>query len=143
MWSSNPFGDPLQNEQSTVYGHTFTWTHAHPRESDIQHLMYSHDELATTALDRLDELSPPKSKGWRCPAGEEGGKRDIYNLLEKHAAEDPVLGKLWKEINTVPEWVDWEQIARGQRLIYKYGGQILLGVSAPFSLSSLSFELRD
>jgi hypothetical protein len=31
-----------------------------------------------------------------------------------HAEEDPKLNELWTEINTVPEWVDWDQIQRGQ-----------------------------
>lgn len=130
MLPPTPFGTPLPGKEDTVWGHTFTWTDAHPSESDISHLLYSYDELATTALDRLDEIAPPASKVWRCPGAEGPGQRDLYSLLEEHADKDPVLSKLWEEITTVPEWVDWEQIARGQRLLYQYNGQILLGVSS-------------
>lgn len=122
-----PLPGPV-GEQDTVYGHEFTWTDDHPGEADIAHLLYSYDELATTALDRLDEIAPPQTKGWRCPGAEGPGQRDLYALLEEHASEDPVLSKLWAEITTVPEWVDWDQIARGQRLLYQYNGQILLGL---------------
>lgn|SRR5687767_7100089 len=116
-------------DEDIVYGHKFKWTSIHPSEADISHLLYSYDELATTALDRLDEIAPPETKGWRCPHAEGPGQRDLYALLQKHAAEDPVLEKLWEEVTAVPDWVDWEQIARGQRLLYKYSGQVLFGVS--------------
>lgn len=120
---------PKAGQDDLVWGHSFIWSPDHPLESDLFPLLYSYDELATAALDRLDELAPSGTKGWRCPHVEGPGQRDLYALLEKHAPGDPLLGKLWKEITTVPEWADWEQIARGQRLLYRYNGQILLGVS--------------
>lgn len=63
------------------------------------------------------EVSPPDAKGK--PA------RDLYALLEDHADEDPKLKLLWAQVNTVPEWVDWEQIKRGQEVFYRYGLPIL------------------
>ncbi|KAL1305055.1 hypothetical protein AAFC00_001993 [Neodothiora populina] len=55
--------------------------------------------------------------------------RDLYELLKRHAGEDEVLSKLWKELNTVPEWVDWDQISRGQDVFYRYGGANLTGLA--------------
>lgn len=45
--------------------------------------------------------------------------------MQDHAEDDEILGQLWREINTVPTWVDWEQIARGQDCFYRYGGPAL------------------
>ncbi|KAJ4320058.1 hypothetical protein N0V84_006043 [Fusarium piperis] len=115
-------------EPKTVWGHDFYWTSKHKTAPEIAHLLYSYDKLATDALDRLDDISPPTSKAWRCPHGAGDGQRDLYALLQKHADSDEVLGQLWEEASTVPEWVDWEQIERGQRVVYQYSAQILLGL---------------
>ncbi|GKU01778.1 latex clearing protein [Fusarium langsethiae] len=111
-----------------VWGHRFNWTHNHQTGPEINHLLYSHDKLATDALDRLDYFSPPSSKGWKCPHGSGPGQRDLYELLKKHASSDEILGQLWKEASTVPEWVDWEQIERGQQVVYQFSGQVLFGL---------------
>ncbi|KAF4979408.1 hypothetical protein FZEAL_4385 [Fusarium zealandicum] len=111
-----------------VWGHRFNWTTKHQTAPEIAHLLYSYDKLATDALDRLDDISPPTSKGWKCPHGAGDGQRDLYQLLQEHSGSDEVLGQLWNEASTVPDWVDWEQIERGQRVVYQYNGQILLGL---------------
>lgn len=117
------------NDARLVWGHKFNWTSDHKTESEIANLRYGYDKLATDALDRLDDISPPKSKSWKCPHGSGEGQRDLYALVQEHATSDELLGKLWDEISTVPEWVDWEQIERGQRVVDQFNGQILLGVS--------------
>ncbi|KAM0404951.1 hypothetical protein ACHAQC_000013 [Fusarium culmorum] len=111
-----------------VWGHKFNWTHNHQTGSEINHLLYSYDKLATDALDRLDYFSPPSSQGWKCPHGSGPGQRDLYELLKKYANSDEILGQLWKEASTVPEWVDWEQIERGQQVVYQFSGQVLFGL---------------
>ncbi|KAM5342964.1 hypothetical protein ACJ41O_013930 [Fusarium nematophilum] len=111
-----------------VWGHKFNWTTKHQTAPELAHFLYSYDKLATDALDRLDDISPPTSKGWKCPHGAGDGQRDLYLLLQKHAGSDEVLGQLWNEASTVPEWVDWEQIERGQKVVYQFSGQILLGL---------------
>ena len=101
-------------------------------------LKYSYDVLGEECLNRLDEISPPQTaelprNNGRLPAkksGEQASKRDLYILLRDHAPEDEKLGQLWKEVNTVPRWVDWDQISRGQDVFYRYGGVALTAVSA-------------
>lgn len=44
----------------------------------------------------------------------------MYSVLKEHHGEDSVLQNLWEEVNTVPEWVDWAQIERGQEFLYRY-----------------------
>ncbi|KAH6950515.1 hypothetical protein DER45DRAFT_636688 [Fusarium avenaceum] len=116
------------NDARNVWGHKFNWTSDHQTAPEIAHLLYSYDKLATDALDRLDYFSPPTSKGWKCPHGSGPGQRDLYELLKKHADSDEILGKLWNEASTVPEWVDWDQIQRGQQVVYQFSGQIMFGL---------------
>lgn len=120
--------NPKGEDARLVWGHQFTWTTGHSTPSEIRHLLYTYDKLATDALDRLDLISPPTSKGWKCPHGAGEGHRDLYLLLQEHAASDDILAELWKEVSTVPGWVDWDQIKRGQQVVYQFSGQILLGV---------------
>jgi len=109
------------------------------------------DYLGEKALNRLNEISPPpprtvqkKSEGnepfpddEKQPKPDVKPKRDLYALLRDHAAEDEVLQQLWQQANTVPEWVDWEQIARGQDIFYRYGGPVLTGLAYQSLLGGL------
>lgn len=98
-------------------------------------MKYSYDVLGKEALNALDHLqiSPPLSsqlpRNQSRAKGESKPKRDSYALLKEHYSEGEKLGQLWDEINTVPEWVDWEQIARGQEVFYRYGGVAMTAVS--------------
>lgn len=92
-------------------------------------LKYSYDVLGEDALNALDRVSPPalnelpRNQRRRpikeVPNATSPPKRDLYALLRDHASEDPKLEELWNEVNTVPAWVDWEQIARGQDVFYR------------------------
>jgi hypothetical protein len=130
----------VASDERILWGHKFTWTPEHSSMAELRPLLYSYDKLATDALDVLDEISPPPTTpATGCPMSQ----RDLYALVEEHAEVDETLGKLWREVTTVPDWVDWEQLARGQAIVHQYSGQILLGVSATlfFSLSSPDFLL--
>lgn len=124
---------PKHGQYMTVWGHSFTWTSSHPTVQDVRRMLFSYDKLANDALDRLDRHLPAGTKEAKCPhdgVGKEEGKKkkDLYSLLQEHAANDEVLGELWHNVSTVPDWVDWEQIARGQEVVYQFSGQIVLGV---------------
>lgn len=125
----------LSGNTTVVWGHRFVWTSGHLTAPELGHLLYSYDKLATDALDRLDVISPPKSKSWKCPHGSGEGQRDLYMLVKANADTDDVLHELWREISTVPEWVDWDQIQRGQHVVDQFSGQILLGVSYTYPLT--------
>lgn len=114
----------------TVWGHEFIWTNQHPQIEDIRNMLYTYDDLAIEGLNRIDAISPPGPKdGRKCPLSQ----RDLYALLKEHSQSDEVLGKLWSQVTTIPDWVDWEQIERGQRLVFQYNGQMMLGVSQRFN----------
>ncbi|CZR52773.1 uncharacterized protein PAC_02650 [Phialocephala subalpina] len=115
----NPFRRHDENTRHT-WGYTFQWTPDHLTPEEYHPLKFSYDELAEECLNRLDAISPPASKELprsrsRLPAkegSEPAPKRDLYELLKDHHEEDEKLGQLWEEVNTIPDWVDWDQIAR-------------------------------
>lgn len=55
--------------------------------------------------------------------------RDLYATLRHNHASHPKLTELWTDLNTIPDWVDWAQIARGQDVFYRYGGACLTGLA--------------
>jgi hypothetical protein len=102
-------------------------------------LKYTYDVLGERALSRLNEISPPPrsvlprshSAARRCQDVKEEearSQRDLFAILRDNK-DDPVLSPLWKEVNTVPDWVDWSQLARGQDVFYRYGGANLTGLA--------------
>jgi len=124
----------------SAWGYTFTLTPAHLTEAQMQPMKHSYDTLAEKALSRLNDLSPPPQKALprnsrrvgltqRTSEDPSNAKRDFYILLRENADNDETLSQLWREVNTVPPWVDWEQIARGQDCFYRYGGPSLTGLA--------------
>lgn len=153
----NPFHRRDANTR-TCWGYTFQLTPQHPTAADFEPLKHSCDRLADAALERINKISPPprsvlprssdrdaepslshpedeKKVQSELEANEETStapvpqKRDLYALLKDHSSDDEVLERLWKEVNTVPDWVDWAQIERGQEVFYRYGGPNLTGLA--------------
>lgn len=101
-------------------------------------MIYTYDELATSCLDRLDDLSSPSPRAkTRSDAKEADGSSgpereqppdDLYELLRARAPEDEKLQQLWRQVSTVPDWVDWAQIERGQKVFYRYAGPCIIGL---------------
>lgn len=105
----------------------------------------AYDMLGEKALERLNVISPaPHSAVPRDSSRDEaksglnshgkgehplGNKGDLYALLRENALNDEALGLLWAEVNTVPSWVCWDQIARGQDCLFRYGGPVLTGLA--------------
>ena len=106
--------------------------------------MFSYDKLGDAAYERLDAISRSQHRrhdksiqdskepvlggdgiGQTNPAP----RTDLYALLRDNPDEDEVLRTLWKQANTVPDWVDWDQIERGQEVFYRYGGAALTGLA--------------
>ncbi|KAK1772458.1 tat pathway signal sequence [Phialemonium atrogriseum] len=129
---------PKKSEQwRSAWGYDFEWTPEHLTEEQVRPLIFSYDTLASECLERLDQLSPqpirtqPKrASGTAGDAeGEDGKHPNLYELLERHKGDDESLQTLWQEVNTVPEWVDWHQIERGQRVFYRYAGPTIIALT--------------
>lgn len=94
-------------------------------------LKHKYDVLGSEASEVLDALypPPPPRAGWYSKTKAENPQpdRDTYALLRDNIDKDAKLQKLWDEVNTVPEWVDWEQIQRGQDVFYRYAPAAVAG----------------
>lgn len=154
----NPFR--RQNEDTRYrWGYTFQLTKDHLTPEQTHPLKYSYDILGEKALEKLDALSPsphsfvsrkvpqveetPNEKKPACTEDSKENKtvmiakRDLYVLLRDNAQTDAVLDELWTEANAVPSWVDWDQVARGQDVFYRYGGPALTGLAYQSLLGGL------
>lgn len=110
-----------KGEINDVWGYKFRWTSQHLTEEYLKPLRYQYDTLGEEVLQRLNEPrkieSPDKATQG---AWNQGAKTtpDLLELLKVCALSegDPLVGEFWKDVHTVPEWVDWEQIKRGQEV---------------------------
>ncbi|GAP85185.2 putative transcriptional regulator [Rosellinia necatrix] len=102
--------------------YTFKWTKLHLPRSKTDPLRYEYDTIGAKALDQLQVIA--KSKGF----SDDPRKRpDFYQLLVEHHASHEDLQALWTQVHTVPDWVDWEQLERGQRFFYRYAAANVMG----------------
>lgn len=132
----NPFYRRTANTR-TCWGYTFELTPDHLSLEQAHSLKHSYDTLAEDSLEVLNELFPPEPIQPRSkddpeadvPIGKVKPKRDLYVLLRDNHHRHPTLEKLWNEVNTIPDWVDWDQISRGQEVFYRYGGPALTGLA--------------
>ncbi|KAJ9650953.1 hypothetical protein H2198_009747 [Neophaeococcomyces mojaviensis] len=150
----NPFRRRTANTR-TVWGYTFDLGPDHLTLEQAHPLKHSYDVLGEECLDVLNELFPPqlakkdadtdktnhgqakdkevkdlqKDPDATVPDGKTKPRRDLYELLRDNHDKNPKLQELWDEVNTIPEWVDWDQIARGQDVFYRYGGATLTGLA--------------
>jgi hypothetical protein len=127
------------------WGYEFEWTDDHLTDEESKRLKHSYDVLGEECLDRLNAISPPVNNALPRNNGQQLTplddtteekkdslpipQRDLYALLKEHHASDPKLSQLWEEVNTIPPWVDWAQIERGQDVFYRYGGPALTGLT--------------
>jgi hypothetical protein len=123
-------------------------TDEHLTPEQCEPLKHSYDVLGERVLNRLNEISPPPQRDlprntskFTVPEKpsehpEEKEKeptkpppRDLYAILRENREGDALLQEFWDEVNTVPDWVDWAQIERGQDVFYRYGGANLTGLA--------------
>lgn len=132
----NPFRKRTPNTR-TCWGYTFDLGPDHLTLEQAEPLKHSYDVLGEEALDVLNELYPRDSTIFHPPSNDKDSssdaktkpKRDLYLLLRDNHDKHPKLQEIWDQVNTIPEWVDWDQIARGQDVFYRYGGANLTGES--------------
>ncbi|KAL9037253.1 MAG: hypothetical protein Q9214_005781 [Letrouitia sp. 1 TL-2023] len=115
----------MNTNTRTKWNYTFQWTDRHLSRQETDPLRYKFDELGAAALEKLQEISAQNSL-----AKDAQGARprlDLYAVLRDNHEKDQVLCKFWDELHTVPDWVDWEQIARGQKFLYRYAAANFTG----------------
>ncbi|KAE8146499.1 hypothetical protein BDV25DRAFT_169839 [Aspergillus avenaceus] len=117
---------PKLGESISKWGYTFTWTDKHPSKEQIEPLRQEYDTLGAIALQRIQSirssmLEESKVKGTSPPTN------DHYTILLNHHTEDEILTQFWDECHAVPEWVNWEQLERGQRFFFRYAIANIVG----------------
>ncbi|KAK4194202.1 hypothetical protein QBC40DRAFT_353458 [Triangularia verruculosa] len=128
-----------------AWDYEFEWTSDHYTPEQLKPLIYTYDELASKALDRLDEIaaesrssksSPPQSNPGSEPYTDTSPPQQcpntkattLFSLLQSHP-HDPLLSPLWTQLTTTPPWVSLPQISRGQQIIYRYLGPSIVGLT--------------
>lgn len=116
----NPFRK-RDNRTRTCWGYTFQLTEEHLTVEASRPLKFSYDKLGEECFNILTKIDPP-TKAENVPPKSESQdpqktrrckpKRDLYKLLESHVEDHPKLQELWTQLNTVPDWVDWDQVQR-------------------------------
>ncbi|KAL2850305.1 hypothetical protein BJY01DRAFT_261584 [Aspergillus pseudoustus] len=123
------------------WGYSFEWTSLHRSKSELEPWTRTCDTLADDALEVLNEIPSPSGKAATAAAAEKPTKRDLYAVLRENYRTNPKLEELWAHVNTVPDWVDWDQIRRGQNVFYRYGipiNNVLLYESLLGGMAALS-----
>lgn len=118
--------NPNIGDHINKWGYSFVWTADHIPREQTDPLQYESDKLGDKALAKLLEIQAAnreteKGTGGKLPC------RDLYALLRDHHDADEVLQELWDEVHSVPSWVDWRKIERGQKYFSRYAIANLMG----------------
>ncbi|KAK1659594.1 hypothetical protein BDP55DRAFT_619565 [Colletotrichum godetiae] len=128
------------------YGYKFRQTELHMSAEQLDPLKHKFDEVGSDALTALDGMfpPPPPRAGWHAKGKQERPQpdRDTYALLRDHREKDARLLKLWDEVNAVPEWVNWDQIKRGQDVFYRYAPAAVTGFAFQGLLATTGASYR-
>ncbi|KAL2868165.1 oxygenase MpaB family protein [Aspergillus lucknowensis] len=109
--------NPQPGEKVTTCGYSFTWTEDHLSKEELEPFRQQYDELGAAALERIQAIRQES----------QNKSTDVYEILRDNHENDPVLTRFWDEVHTVPSWVDWDQIARGQQFFYRYAVASVVG----------------
>ena len=107
-----------------VGNYTFQWTSQHMSKEDAEALKYQYDELGSQTATKLQEIAKSVKEG---SSSSLPCHMDLYGLLRDHRHGDSTLQQFWEETHAVPDWVDWQQIERGQKFLYRYALGNLMG----------------
>lgn len=110
------------DNKRSVRGYDFEWTDKHYTAEELMPLRHQADDIALDVVERLFAIIAAQNP-------EKGAKRpDLYELLKENYANDDVLRQFWEETHTVPDWVDWEEIEKGQAFLYRYLAPNITGI---------------
>ena len=115
-------------------GHySFQWSDLHIPPQRMANLRYTYDELGAEAVKRIQAISRDNKDAAQseaeapAPYEKKPPHMDMYQIFKENHAQDEVLTRLYDEVHTVPEWVDWDQLQRGQRFFYRYALANIMG----------------
>ncbi|GFF32967.1 latex clearing protein [Aspergillus udagawae] len=117
---------PLVGETISKWGYSFKWTDSHLAQEIIKPLRQEYDTLGAAALERIQAVRAALLEESKV-RGDPPPPNDLYILLRDYHSKDETLTQFWDELHTVPDWVDWEQLERGQRFFYRYAIANIVG----------------
>ncbi|KAG0229273.1 hypothetical protein BGW42_001667 [Actinomortierella wolfii] len=119
--------DNLQIGQRIIsWGSLVTWSEKHMRARDLEMYRMQGDPLSDEALQALGVK--------RHEDAYEALMAYVQRPLEEQESDAP--RRFLEEVMQVPDWVDWEQLRRGQQVFWKYVLFISIGL-VHFSLTGL------
>lgn len=118
--------DPDTCDLRIVGNHSFRWTKDHVPKEETDPLRFQHDELGSATVNKIQDIHQREQEA-RKQRGDQPAKMDMYAILQANHEHDETLSKFWAEVNTIPDWVDWVQLQRGQRFFYRYALGNLIG----------------
>lgn len=118
--------DPGRGTLRTVGNYSFHWTKDHIPKEKSDPLRFEHDELGAATVNKIQEIHQREQEA-RKQRGDQPAKLDMYATLQANHPHDETLSKFWTQVNTVPSWVDWAQLERGQRFFYRYALGNIMG----------------
>nr|pir hypothetical protein B5O22.200 [imported] - Neurospora crassa [Neurospora crassa] len=128
--------------RKNIWGYTFNWTPSHLTSTDLHPLTLSYDKLTDDCLDEIDALgllsssssssssskSSPSQNSHQCPL-HHYQPIDFLHLLLTHHPSSPSLSTLWTHLTTIPAWVSYPSIVRGQAVFYRYVGPAITSLT--------------
>lgn len=119
-----------------IWNHSFKWKSDHIPAEGLQSMRYSYDVLGEECYLRLKQIVSKPSHG---PTEQAPLNPDLYTLLRDNYTQDKKLRKLWGQVHSIPDWVDWAQIERGQKVLYRYDIPALNSVGHLASIEKRTF----
>lgn len=117
---------PHNGDLITVGNYSFRWTGDHILKEKSDPLRFQYDELGAETVNRIQAIYLQEQQACK-ERGKEAAKLDMYATLIANEQHDEILHKFWVQVNTVPDWVDWAQLERGQRFFYRYALGNIMG----------------
>ncbi|BCR93841.1 oxygenase MpaB family protein [Aspergillus luchuensis] len=128
----------------TYWDHTFAWSPLHQTREQLRSKMHTYDRLGDECIDQINDIGRQVvNQDRQNDPARKLPDLDVYIMLKDHAKDDRKLSELWAQVNTVPDWVDWQQIKRGQEVFFRYGLPILNVVSLASNLVTTSSISTD
>lgn len=111
------------DKKRSVRGYDFEWTDKHFTAEELMPLRHQADDLALAVVEKLLAIVAERTT-------EKGGvnRPDLYEVLKENYPNDDILRQFWEEAHTVPDWVDWEEIEKGQAFLYRYLAPNITGI---------------
>jgi hypothetical protein len=112
--ASHKYSKSMAEDLRTVGNYSFHWTKEHTTKEKTDPLRFEHDELGAATVNIIQKIHQRKQEAQK-QRGEQIERLDMFATLKANRHHNETLEEFWTQVNTVPDWVNWEQLERGQR----------------------------